>query len=240
MRISTVNKQSKAAGENSPAALCVLSIPYANHQTLTVADDSVGGNMAIVMGLMTDMRRGPSIYKQLLYYPVTSACFDTSSYRQFAMNYYLYREGMKWFWQQYTTNQAERNQITASPLRASLDHLRCLPQTMIIGGQADALRSEGEAFGEKLRCTGVAVTALRVQGINFVILNSLDQTMPAASLWMHPPIGSIAKMETYLNVEVVIPGSLSSSFIELVKDGCAMYNISAALLSEPVLEMAIT
>lgn len=43
---------------------------------------------------------------------------------------------------------------------------------MIINGQADVLRSEGEAFGEKLRCAGVEVTALCVQGTihDFVIM----------------------------------------------------------------------
>lgn len=164
-----------------------------NRQTLTVAGDSVGGNMAIAMDLMSHMRQGPSIHKLLLYYPVTNACFDTHSYRQFAVNYYLYREGMKWFWQQYTTSPAERSQITASPLRASLESLSHLPQTMIINGQADVLRSEGEAFGEKLRCAGVEVTALRVQGIihDFVMLNSLDQTnacrtaMDASVAWIN-------------------------------------------------------
>lgn len=49
---------------------------------------------------------------------------------------------------------------------------------MIINGQADVLRSEGEAFGEKLRCAGVDVTAVRIQGTihDFVMLNALDQT----------------------------------------------------------------
>ena len=167
--------------------------PTIDRHTLTVAGDSVGGNMAIAMGLMTHMRRGPSIHKLLLYYPVTNACFDTPSYRQFSVNYYLYREGMKWFWRQYTTSMEDRNQITASPLRASLDCLRCLPQMMIINGQADVLRSEGEAFGEKLRRAGVEVTALRVQGIihDFVMLNSLDQTnacrtaMDASTAWIN-------------------------------------------------------
>lgn len=54
-------------------------------------------------------------------------------------------------------------------------------------------RSEGEAFGEKLRCAGVEVTALRVQGIihDFVMLNALDQTnacrtaMDASTQWMN-------------------------------------------------------
>lgn len=145
---------------------------------LTVAGDSVGGNMAIAMALMSQMRHGPSIDKLLLYYPVTNSCFDTPSYRQFAVDYYLYREGMKWFWRQYTASMEDRNQITASPLRASIDCLKCLPQTMIVNGQADVLRSEGEAFGEKLRRAGVEVSAVRIQGIihDFVMLNSLDQT----------------------------------------------------------------
>ncbi len=161
-------------------------------RTLTVAGDSVGGNMSIAMALMSQMRHGPSIHKLLLFYPVTNACFDTPSYRQFAENCYLYRAGMQWFWQQYTTCMADRNQITASPLRASLEQLKRLPQTMIINGQADVLRSEGEAFGEKLRRAGVEVTALRVQGIihDFVMLNALDETegcriaMDAAVEWV--------------------------------------------------------
>lgn len=116
------------------------------------------------MTLMAKMRGGPKIQKQLLYYPVTNACFCTPTYQQFATNYYLYRAGMQWFWQQYAPCRADRNQIMASPLRASVECLRNLPETMIINGQADVLRSEGEAFGEKLRCAGVEVTAIRVQG----------------------------------------------------------------------------
>lgn len=164
-----------------------------NHNTLTVAGDSVGGNMAIAMTLMSKKRNGIKIHKQLLYYPVTNACFNTPTYCQFAENYYLYRAGMQWFWQQYTNCERDRNKITASPLRASLEALRGLPETMIINGQADVLRSEGEAFGEKLRCAGVEVTALRVQGIihDFVMLNSLDNTnacriaMDASTQWIN-------------------------------------------------------
>ena len=99
-----------------------------NANTLTVAGDSVGGNMAIAMTLFSKFRRGPAIHKQLLYYPVTNACFNTASYCEFAECYYLYRAGMMWFWDQYTTSECCRNQITASPLRACTDHLTDLPQ----------------------------------------------------------------------------------------------------------------
>lgn len=167
--------------------------PNICRDTLTVAGDSVGGNMAIAMTLIAKERNGPKIQKQLLYYPVTNACFGTASYRQFAVNYYLYRAGMQWFWNQYTTCEIDRNQITASPLCASVEQLRGLPDAMIINGQADVLRSEGEDFGKKLRCAGVGVTALRVQGIihDFVMLNALDGTdacrtaMDASVEWMN-------------------------------------------------------
>lgn len=161
--------------------------------TLTVAGDSVGGNMATVMTILASMRHGPKIHKQLLYYPVTNACFNTCSYRQFAVNYYLYRAGMQWFWDQYTACNRERCQITASPLCAAVEQLKGLPPAMILNGQADVLRDEGEAYAEKLRKAGVSVTQMRFQAIihDFVMLNSLDQTnacraaMDASTEWIN-------------------------------------------------------
>lgn len=146
--------------------------------TLTVAGDSVGGNMTIAMTLMAKERGGPYIQKQLLYYPVTNACFCSGSYRQFAKGYYLYREGMMWFWDQYTRSACDRNEITASPLRADREQLKGLPEAMILNGEADVLRDEGEAYARKLREAGVDVTAVRFQGMihDFVMLNALDQT----------------------------------------------------------------
>lgn len=149
-----------------------------NPCTLTVAGDSVGGNMAIAMTIMAKERREPYIQKQLLFYPVTNACFCTDSYRQFAEGYYLYREGMMWFWHQYTVSACDRNEITASPLRADIEQLKGLPEAMILNGEADVLRDEGEAYARKLREAGVDVTAVRFQGMihDFVMLNALDQT----------------------------------------------------------------
>ena len=175
------------------------NFPDINWNTLTVAGDSVGGNMAIAMTLMSKFRNGPRIHKQLLYYPVTNACFNTSTYRQFAVGYYLYRAGMIWFWNQYTTSERDRNQLTASPLRADVRDLCNLPDAMIINGQADVLRDEGEAYGEKLRLAGVDVAAIRVQGTihDFVMLNSLDRTeacrtaMDASTNWVNRKNGEL-------------------------------------------------
>lgn len=173
--------------------------PSLDHDTLTVAGDSAGGNMAIAMAFMAAARTGPLIQNQLLYYPVTNACFNTPTYLEFAENYYLYRAGMQWFWQQYIPCESVRHNITASPLLADMETLKKLPATMIINGQADVLRSEGEAFGERLRCAGVEVTAVRIQGTihDFVMLNALDQTdacraaMDASTQWILRRTGAL-------------------------------------------------
>ncbi|EMF0181156.1 lipase [Enterococcus hirae 57-03-H11] len=145
---------------------------------LAVAGDSVGGNMATVMTILTKERQGLPIQKQLLFYPVTDANFTTDSYQEFAENYFLTKEGMKWFWDQYTTDESERSEITASPLRATSEELTDLPPALILTGEADVLRDEGEAYARKLRDAGVAVTQVRFQGMihDFVMVNSLDQT----------------------------------------------------------------
>jgi acetyl esterase len=146
-----------------------------------VAGDSVGGNMTAAATLMAKERGDVHFVAQLLFYPVTDASFDTASYEQFAEGYYLRRDGMQWFWDQYTTDEDERNEITASPLRASLDQLAGLPPALVITGEADVLRDEGEAYANKLREAGVPVTAVRYQAIihDFVMLNALRETHAA-------------------------------------------------------------
>jgi acetyl esterase len=150
-------------------------------ERLAVAGDSVGGNMTVAVTFLAKERGGPSIKRQLLFYPVTNASFDTESYQQFAEGYFLRRDGMMWFWDQYTTNPDERNEITASPLRASLEQLKGLPEALVITAEADVLRDEGEAYARKLREAGVRVTAARFQATihDFVMLNALARTAAA-------------------------------------------------------------
>ncbi|AZS83149.1 alpha/beta hydrolase [Streptomyces griseoviridis] len=148
---------------------------------LAVAGDSVGGNMSAALTLMAKERGDVPLVQQVLFYPVTDARFDTASYEQFAEGYFLRRDGMQWFWDQYTTDEGERALITASPLRATTEQLTGLPPALVITGEADVLRDEGEAYAAKLRAAGVAVTAVRYQGVihDFVMLNALRGTHAA-------------------------------------------------------------
>ncbi|MGW4757596.1 alpha/beta hydrolase [Streptomyces chartreusis] len=148
---------------------------------IAVAGDSVGGNMTAALTLMAKERGDVPLVQQVLFYPVTDASFDTASYRQFAEGYFLRRDAMQWFWDQYTTEEAERAQITASPLRAGVEQLQGLPPALVITAEADVLRDEGEAYAGKLREAGVPVTAVRYQGVihDFVMLNALRETRGA-------------------------------------------------------------
>ncbi|MGW5697990.1 alpha/beta hydrolase [Streptomyces asiaticus] len=148
---------------------------------LAAAGDSVGGNMTAALTLMAKERGGLPLVQQVLFYPVTDAAFDTGSYHQFDTGYFLRRDGMQWFWDQYTMDESERAQITASPLRATTDQLTGLPPALVITAEADVLRDEGEAYANKLREADVPVTAVRFQGIihDFVMLNALRGTHAA-------------------------------------------------------------
>jgi acetyl esterase/lipase len=148
---------------------------------LSIAGDSVGGNMTIAVTLMAKDRGGPSFAAQLLYYPVTDAGMDTGSYHQFAEGYFLAAAGMAWFWDQYLPDEARRSEILASPLRARTEELAGLPPTLVINAEADVLRDEGEAFATKLRAAGVPVTQTRYGGIihDFVMLHPLAGTRAA-------------------------------------------------------------
>ena len=148
---------------------------------LAIAGDSVGGNMTIAVTLMAKERGGPSFAAQLLYYPVTDAGMDTDSYHEFAEGYFLTAPGMAWFWDQYLPDKSRRGEILASPLRATTDDLSGLPPALVINGQADVLRDEGEAYATNLRAAGVPVTATRYGGIihDFVMLHPLAGTNAA-------------------------------------------------------------
>ena len=145
---------------------------------IAIAGDSVGGNMSAALTLIAKERSGPELAAQALFYPVTDASFDTDSYDQFAEGYFLRRDAMQWFWDQYAPDEDQRDEVTASPLRATTDQLAGLPPALVITAEADVLRDEGEAYGRKLREAGVDVTATRYEGVihDFMMLNALRET----------------------------------------------------------------
>lgn len=144
---------------------------------LALVGNSVGGNMVAAVALQARQHKTPAIRYDVMLWPVTDASFDDASYKQFANGYFLTRNMMKWFWDNYTTSEKDRNTILASPLRATTAQLAGLPPTLIQTAELDVLRDEGEAFGRKLDAAGVPVTVTRYNGMihDFGLLNALSK-----------------------------------------------------------------
>jgi acetyl esterase len=150
---------------------------------LAVAGDSVGGNMATALAILARRRGDVTFVHQSLYYPVTDAGQDTGSYREYADGPFLTAKAMAWFWDAYLPERGRRDEITASPLRASLDDLAELPETLVIVDENDVLRDEGEAYARRLTQAGVRTTSVRYNGIihDFMMLNPVRGTAAATA-----------------------------------------------------------
>jgi acetyl esterase len=148
---------------------------------IAIVGDGTGGNIATAITLLCKERGGPRISLQVLFYPVTGANFETTSYRTFEKGPWLTKQAMENYWAAYIPNEADREAATATPLNATVDQLRGLPDALIITAECDVLRDEGEAYARKLCEANVRVTCSRYLGTihDFVMLNAIADA-PAA------------------------------------------------------------
>ena len=130
---------------------------------LAVCGDSSGGNLAAAVALMARDRGGPRLALQVLVYPITDYDFTRPSYSENAEGYLLTRDGMRFYWEQYVPNEADRMQPYVSPMRAA--SVAGLPPALVITAEYDPLRDEGEAYAAKLAQAGVPVTQSRYPGM---------------------------------------------------------------------------
>ncbi|WFU26453.1 alpha/beta hydrolase [Bradyrhizobium sp. CB1717] len=142
---------------------------------IAVAGNSVGGNMAAALALMTKDRKGPRISYQVLLIPATDASVDTASYHEYGTGRFLARAFMKYGWDLYAPDTKTRDNPYVSPLRADTHALEGLPPALVITAENDPLRDEGEAYARKLKDAGISVDAVRYNGTihDFVLLNAL-------------------------------------------------------------------
>lgn len=153
---------------------------------LAVVGNSVGGNMATVVALMAKAKGTPALRAQVLFWPVTNANFENASYDKYANGHFLTKDMMKWFWDAYTTDPKQRQEIYASPLLATPEQLKGLPPTLVLTAETDVLRDEGEAYARKMDAAGVNVVSTRYGGMihDFGLLNVLS-TVPATKAALH-------------------------------------------------------
>jgi acetyl esterase len=151
----------------------------ADGRPVILAGDSAGGNLATACALLARERGGPRPALQVLMYPVTDADLETDSYEEQATGSLLTRADMAWFWDQYVPEASRRGDPRVSPLRA--EDLTDLCPAIVIAPWFDPLRSEVEAYAERLSASGNQVALLRYpdQPHGFI---SLLQFLPTADL----------------------------------------------------------
>lgn len=130
---------------------------------LGVAGDSAGGNLAAAVALWARDQGGPALAFQYLIYPATDAACDTPSYAQNSEGYFLTRDSMQWFWEQYVPHPRDRDQAYVSPLRAA--DLKGLPPALVTTAEYDPLRDEGETYARRLTEQGVHSRLIRYPGM---------------------------------------------------------------------------
>jgi acetyl esterase len=131
---------------------------------LAVAGDSAGGNLAAVVALKARTAKQPHIAFQLLIYPDLDFRRTNHSITQFAGKYgNIAREAQDWFMNHYITAEDDKLDPLVSPLLEP--DLTGLPPAFIITAEYDALRDEGEEYGQRLAAAGVPVTLKRYDGM---------------------------------------------------------------------------
>ncbi len=118
---------------------------------VAVMGDSAGANLAAALCLRT-RDDGPAPVAQLLVYPAVDLRLDRPSIATFGEGFFLSREDMHWFRDQYLTAPSQIVHPEVSPLLA--DDLSGLPPAAIWTAGFDPLRDEGQAYAAALREAG--------------------------------------------------------------------------------------
>ncbi len=129
---------------------------------LAVAGDSGGGNLATVVARRARDTGGPPIAFQLLIYPATDSTGSTLV-MEYTSGYMLDLDTLMWFGNSYLSDPAQAGLPDASPL--FVEDLTGLPPALVLTAECDPLRDQGEAYANRLREAGAAVTTTRYEGM---------------------------------------------------------------------------
>lgn len=132
------------------------------NKLFAVAGESAGGNLAAVVA-QTLHAEGVPVVGQFLMYPVVDFDGGYPSESEYRTGYFLEEETSAWFARQYLSGWKDTNDPRLSPLHAA--DLSGLPPTVLVTAEYDALRDQGEAYGEALRAAGVPTQMERCAGM---------------------------------------------------------------------------
>jgi acetyl esterase len=143
----------------------------ADPERIAVAGDSAGGNLAAVVCQLARDEGGPQPCFQALIYPVIDYSAKRRSYELFAEGFFLTREEMDWYRDNYFASPEDRGDPRASPILA--EDLAGLPPAHIVSCGFDPLRDEAEDYAARLKEAGVEVTLRREPDLVHGFINAV-------------------------------------------------------------------
>ncbi|WP_087945236.1 alpha/beta hydrolase [Pseudomonas synxantha] len=124
-------------------------------QSIIVAGDSAGGNLAAAVCLMARDQGGPRVKAQVLLYANTGNYGETESWKKLSDRRFPTRDVMELVLQCYVPESPTQHHAPmTAPLRAELE---ALPPALIITAEFDPIKDEGALYAQKLRAAGVVV-----------------------------------------------------------------------------------
>ena len=171
-----------------PAAFddCVTALQWAynnaaslgiDNTRMAVGGDSAGGNLAAAVALTEVV----PLKFQMLIYPAVDMRMESPSINENANAPILTKSVMTWFVDHYMNSNADRLNMSASPIVASDELLKRMPPAIVITAQFDPLRDEGEAYGKRLVENGVSATITRYNGAFHGFFNMITMLDDAQS-----------------------------------------------------------
>ena len=130
--------------------------------SIALAGDSAGGNLAIVTALLARSRGTVPIRFLVLIYPSTEMVSTRASRERFGQGFFLDHESLLWFFERYLP-QGQVDDWRASPMRA--ESLADLPPMLLVTAECDPLTDDCLAFANRVELEGGLVEHLGVDGM---------------------------------------------------------------------------
>lgn len=127
-------------------------------QRIAVGGHSAGGNLATGVASLARGHQRLRVVHQVIDYAVLDLTQDPGAKLSTIDKPLLGAGLVRFFNSCYLSDAAQARDLLVSPLLATVDELRGMPPTTLITAEYDILRAEGEAYAEKLRQAGVAVS----------------------------------------------------------------------------------
>lgn len=148
----------------------------ADPQRLAVGGDSAGGTLAAVNAILA-RDAGLPLALQLLIYPGCTAHQDTDSHRRFGHGLVLEGEAIDWFFGNYVSSPAEREDWRFAPLLAP--DVDGVAPAWVGLAECDPLVDEGVQYADKLRAAGVPVDLEIYRGVTHEFIK-MGRAIPEA------------------------------------------------------------